>query len=59
MQYQDIDQPLSHYRPFLDASSRRVKSSDLLKSDRELFIEHGDQIYRLIKTSNDKLLLVN
>lgn len=52
------DQPLSHYTPSLELSTRRMKSSDLLKSGRELFIEHGDQLYRLIKTSNDKLLLV-
>ena len=56
MQYHD--QPLSHYKPFIEESARRMKSSDLLKSGRELFIEHGDQLYRLIKTSNHKLLLV-
>ena len=52
-------QPLTHYPWFYDASVCRMKSIDLLKSGRELLIEHGDQIYRLIKTSNDKLLLVN
>ena len=56
MQFQD--QPLTHYTPSLELSSRRMKSSDLLKTGRELFIEHGDQLYRLIRTSNDKLLLV-
>jgi hemin uptake protein HemP len=52
------EQTLTHYTPSLELSTRRMKSIDLLKSGRELLIEHGDQIYRLIKTSNDKLLLV-
>ena len=56
MQFQD--QPLTHYTPSLELSGRRMKSSDLLKTGRELFIEHGDQLYSLIRTSNDKLLLV-
>lgn len=36
----------------------RLKSSDLLQSGRELVIEHNGQEYRLIRTSNNKLLLV-
>lgn len=36
----------------------RLKSSDLLKAGRELVIEHNGQEYRLIRTSNNKLLLV-
>lgn len=38
--------------------NQRVKSSDLLKSGRELVIEHNGQEYRLLRTSNNKLLLV-
>ena len=36
----------------------RLKSSDLLRAGRELVIEHNGQEYRLIRTSNNKLLLV-
>jgi hemin uptake protein HemP len=36
----------------------RLKSSDLLRTGRELVIEHNGQEYRLIRTSNNKLLLV-
>ena len=36
----------------------RLKSSDLLHTGRELVIEHNGQEYRLIRTSNNKLLLV-
>lgn len=38
--------------------SMRVTSGELLKSGRELVIEHNGQEYRLLKTSNNKLLLV-
>jgi hemin uptake protein HemP len=36
---------------------RRVPSSDLLGTDRELEIEHGSRLYRLRRTNNDKLIL--
>lgn len=42
----------------LPQQAERVKSADLLKSGRELVIEHNGQEYRLLKTSNNKLLLV-
>lgn len=35
-----------------------VASNELLKGGRELRIRHGDQIYRLCHTRNDKLILI-
>ncbi|MGV8961269.1 MAG: hemin uptake protein HemP [Stenotrophomonas sp.] len=34
-----------------------VDSEALLKGQREVMIQHGDRIYRLRHTSNDKLIL--
>lgn len=34
-----------------------VRSVDLMKSRREIWIEHGTELYRLRITSNGKLLL--
>ncbi|HEY0333796.1 MAG TPA: hemin uptake protein HemP [Stenotrophomonas sp.] len=45
------------------AIARIVPAEDLLSSDallkgrREVLIQHGDRIYRLRHTSNDKLIL--
>jgi hemin uptake protein HemP len=33
------------------------RSEELLGGKRELFILHGNEIYRLIRTRNDKLIL--
>nr|WP_077729159.1 hemin uptake protein HemP [Methylocaldum sp. 14B] len=38
-------------------SKRRVTSTELLGSGREIVIEHGGDEYRLRLTSNDKLIL--
>lgn len=35
-----------------------ITSTELLKGGRELRIRHGDQIYRLCHTRNDKLILI-
>ena len=40
-----------------EMGARVVRSEDLLQGERELIILHGTQIYRLICTRNDKLLL--
>ena len=34
-----------------------ISSEALLKGRREVLIQHGDRIYRLRHTSNDKLIL--
>ncbi len=34
-----------------------VDSQQLLKGQREVLIRHGDRLYRLRHTSNDKLIL--
>ncbi|MBL9197900.1 hemin uptake protein HemP [Xanthomonas fragariae] len=34
-----------------------ISSEALLKGRREVLIQHGDRIYRLRNTSNDKLIL--
>jgi hemin uptake protein HemP len=39
------------------ANVRAVRSDDLLQGQRELFILHGGQVYRLLRTRNDKLIL--
>lgn len=33
------------------------RSQDLLRGKRELFILHGNEVYHLIRTRNDKLIL--
>jgi len=42
----------------MDATARRVDSTDLLGGHREVLIEHGDQTYRLRLTASNKLILV-
>jgi len=34
-----------------------LRSEQLLKGQREILIRHGDKLYRLRHTSNDKLIL--
>jgi hemin uptake protein HemP len=36
---------------------RRVSSTDLLRAEHELEIQHGGDVYRLRRTSNDRLIL--
>lgn len=38
-------------------SVREVCSSELLRGENELFIRHGDELYRLKLTRNGKLIL--
>jgi hemin uptake protein HemP len=46
-------------RPSLrrDPADQTVDSDALLKGRREILIRHGDRVYRLRHTSNDKLIL--
>jgi hemin uptake protein HemP len=39
------------------SSVRVIRSDELLQGERELFIVHGSQVYRLLCTKNDKLIL--
>ncbi len=39
------------------AGDEAVDSEALLKGRREILIRHGDRVYRLRHTSNDKLIL--
>lgn len=39
------------------AGVRVLRSDDLLQGQREVFILHRGQLYRLLRTRNDKLIL--
>ncbi|HEY5803266.1 MAG TPA: hemin uptake protein HemP [Lysobacter sp.] len=41
----------------LTLSTSLVESDDLLRGGREVLIRHGDEVYRLRHTRNDKLIL--
>lgn len=43
--------------PVLHADDVVLGSDQLLKGRREILIRHGDKLYRLRHTSNDKLIL--
>jgi len=43
--------------PRIVPTEELVSSEALLKGRREVLIQHGDRIYRLRHTSNDKLIL--
>lgn len=64
--------PLLHLKPHSDRPSSlmsahaslapvsfqgAVESNALLRGSRELLIRHGDEVYRLRHTRNDKLIL--
>ena len=36
---------------------RTIRSDELLRGNRELQIAHGDEVYRLLVTRNNKLIL--
>lgn len=40
------------------AKPRRLRSSELLRGERRIVIEHGDALYTLLHTRNDKLILI-
>ncbi|WP_225764746.1 hemin uptake protein HemP [Stenotrophomonas sp. Marseille-Q4652] len=49
---------LGEHRPSRVAPDGQVlESGALLKGQREVLIQHGDRVYRLRHTSNDKLIL--
>ncbi|WP_441817137.1 hemin uptake protein HemP [Lysobacter sp. TAF61] len=41
----------------LTLAASLVESDDLLRGGREVLIRHGDEVYRLRHTRNDKLIL--
>jgi hemin uptake protein HemP len=51
------DRALNSSRPGIPDRARIINSEDLLEGRRELWIEHGDDMYRLRRTSSGKLYL--
>ena len=51
----DLASPVAHASPFGQASE--VESARLLHGQREVLIRHGNEVYRLRHTRNDKLIL--
>jgi hemin uptake protein HemP len=47
--------PALNARP--DPQSRTLASADILQGERKVLITHGNEIYRLLVTRNDKLIL--
>lgn len=43
--------------PAAGSADETLSSERLLKGRREILIRHGDRVYRLRHTSNDKLIL--
>lgn len=39
------------------SGARVMRSDELLQGQRKMFILHGGQLYRLLRTKNDKLIL--
>ena len=50
-------EPSRHAAPAPLAADLELSSEQLLKGHREILIRHGDKVYRLRHTSNDKLIL--
>lgn len=50
-------EPLAAARPTVPQALPRISSQLLMGAARELEIEHGDQLYRLRLTAQDKLIL--
>ena len=50
-------EPVRTPAPVLHADDVVLGSDQLLKGRREILIRHGDKVYRLRHTSNDKLIL--
>lgn len=46
-----------HLPPHTLFGDETLDSEALLKGQREILIRHGDKVYRLRHTSNDKLIL--
>lgn len=65
----NLPDTLAHTRPLHDdadaprqaskkmANVRMVRSDELFQGKRELWITHGDEVYRLIVTRHKKLIL--
>ena len=51
----DLASPLGHATSF--ESTGEVDSDRLLHGQREVLIRHGNEVYRLRHTRNDKLIL--
>jgi hemin uptake protein HemP len=40
-----------------DAEAKFVSSDELFGKDKVVYIQHGESVYRLVKTRNGKLIL--
>jgi len=49
--------PLPSDEAHKSATTRELDSADLLKGEKEVFIRHAGEVYRLRLTRNDKLIL--
>lgn len=52
-----LSAPIAMAATGLTLSTSLVESDDLLRGGREVLIRHGDEVYRLRHTRNDKLIL--
>jgi len=52
-----VQRPLRTAAPQADPLQLSIESGVLLKGTREVLIRHGDEVYRLRHTRNDKLIL--
>ena len=51
-------QPSPAPSPLRSAPAEAFDSRELMRGTREVLIRHGDQVYHLRHTRNDKLILV-
>jgi len=52
-----VDDVLSAHGPSLGSRPALLSSDELLHGQREVWIRHGNETYRLIHTRNGKLIL--
>ena len=51
------DRPAESRTAVVPQPPRRITSTDLLRGERRLIIDHGEASYTLVLTRNDKLIL--
>lgn len=52
-----LSRPLAQTALMASRAEAELCSDELLRGQREVVIRHGDQVYRLRHTRNDKLIL--
>ena len=55
--YPELDQPSNDHTAAATEAPQRIASSELLRGQRKLIIEHGESTYVLLLTRNGKLIL--